>query len=78
MFCYTLLNPILDTNPTAGDGRQNYYSDVTRYTNMNLSMNEKPLRGHDAPMFSPVDLKKFNGVNFYHGACGGRYDLHLR
>ena len=78
MFFYTLLNPILDTNHAAGDGRRNYYSDVTRFTNVNLSMNEKPLQGHDVPKFSPVDLIKFDGVNFYHGACGGGYDLHLR
>ena len=78
MFFYTLLNPIVDTNPSAGDGRRNYYSDVTRFTNVNLSLNEKPLQGHDVPKFSPVDLIKFDGVNFYHGACNGGYDLHLR
>ena len=45
--------------------------------NLNLSLNEKPLQGHDVPKFSPVDLIKFDGVNFYQGGCGGRYDLHL-
>ena len=78
MFFYTLLNPIVDTNPSAGDGRRNYYSDVTQFTNVNLSLNEKPLQGHDVPKFSPVDLIKFDGVNFYHGACGGGSNLHLR
>ena len=45
---------------------------------MSLSLNEKPLQSHDVPKFSPVDLIKFDGVKFYHGACGGGYDQHLR
>ena len=78
MLFYTLLNLIVDSKPSAGDGRRNYYLDVTRFTNVNLSLNEKPLQGHDVPKFSPVDLIKFDGVNFYHGAFGSGSDLHLR
>jgi len=67
---YNLLNLILDTDPTTGDGRRNYYFYITQYTNVNISMNGEPLQGHDVLKLNPVDLIKFNGVNFYHGACG--------
>jgi hypothetical protein len=80
MFIYQLLNPFIDPSRSGinDDTRKPYYTDVTRFTNINKSVLETPGYGHFVPPFEPYELVNFDGLLMYHSANKGDHDIHLR
>ena len=76
-FFYNLIYPTLGRKSFLDDPRKNYYSDVIKFTNVNLSLNKRPLKGHVVPSFGVPELVHWDDVNFYNGAdkgCGNFAD----